>query len=178
MPLLSAALVVVNAVLYPPFYLISSVLLLLWTLISPLISLGQGVLSLIFLPFRILAKFEVAAFIFIAVAIVTGAVLGLTLHYTSTLTVEWLHQFMQSIALSRRKDDPGEAVTKPKLEGQLQHYPQGAFEDDSPLSDPTSSGDRFAGWNSKKDTKSLSGTPFMSTTILEEDEYSEDSAGH
>lgn len=193
MPLLSTALVVVNAVLYPPFYLLSTVLLLLWTLVSPLISLGQGVLSLILLPFRILAKFEVietlfrkrlglmcnwqAAFIFIAAAIVTGAMLGLTLHYTSTLTVEWLHQFMHSIALSRYKDDSEEAVIKPKLEDQPQHYPQGAFEDDS-LSDLTSSGDPFADWNSKKDMKSLSGTQFMSTTILEEDEYSDDSAGH
>lgn len=121
-------------------------------------------------------RFRQAAFLFIAVALLTGAVLGLTLHYTCTLTAEWLHQSLLSIALPRRKRDQEEVVTKLELEPQ--YCPQGAFEGEAALSGPTSRSDSFVEWDRRKDMNSLRGTQFTPGTILEEEEYSEDSTGY
>lgn len=121
-------------------------------------------------------RFWQAAFLFIAVALLTGAVLGLTLHYTCTLTVEWLHQSLLSSALRRRKRDQEEVVTKLELEGR--YYPQGAFEGEAALSGSTSRGDSSVEWDSRKDMNSLRGTQFTPATILEEEEYSGDSTGY
>ena len=111
-------------------------------------------------------------------AVLTGAVLGLTLHYTSTLTVECLHQLLLPSALSPHKRDSEDVVTKPKLEDQLQYYPYGVFEGEAALGGPIPTHDSFAEWNSRKDMMSLGGTQLSSMTILEEDEYSEDSTGY
>lgn len=107
-------------------------------------------------------------------AAATGAVLGLTLHYTSTLTVEWLHQFILSSTVFRRSGDSEEVVTFTKPEDETQLYPQ-VLEGEH-LS-PSWPGATFADWSSRKGMTSLGNTQLLSSTILEEDD-SEDSGGY
>lgn len=119
-----------------------------------------------------------ALFIFFAVALLTGAFLGLILHYTCTLLVEWLPQSIWPTALSSHKDNLGDEATKLKLKSQVHDSSRGTLEDKSSYNDSDSLKGSFAGWNNIKDMNLFGGRQFLSNTILEEEEYSEDSGGY
>lgn len=114
-----------------------------------------------------------ALFIFFAVALLTGAVLGLILHYTCTFVVEKLHQSVKPPTLHRNYDDSEDEVVKFVPKGEEQGYSPATFGDFSSLRDSP------AGWSRMKDMSLFGDGQLLSTTtILEEDEYSDGSGGY
>lgn len=119
-----------------------------------------------------------ALFTFFAVALLTGAVLGLILHGTCTLLVEWLPQLIWPTALSSHKDNSGDEVIKRKPKNQVHDYSQETLEEEPSYGDSNLPSGSFAGWNNIKDMRLFSDGHLLSNTILEEDEYSDISGGY
>lgn len=86
--------------------------------------------------------------------------------------MEWLHQSVKSPVLSRDYDESEEEVVKFNPKREEQDYAPATF------NDPSSSWDSPAGWNRMTVMNPYGDGQLLSTTILEEDEYSDDSVGY
>ncbi|OJJ38464.1 hypothetical protein ASPWEDRAFT_24393 [Aspergillus wentii DTO 134E9] len=163
---LPAAAALLYIILSPFIYVISWGFDLLHLLITPFVKLGLVIFHTTLFPFKILAKFE-ALFIFLAVALLIGATLGLVLYVICTSLVDFL---LYSLGFS---SGPHQIDHQPRAKGQL-HYSAKELKKEPSLGDDNSFNDYFEGWNGGKEMKPLrDGEPLFSSTILEEDEYSQ-----
>ncbi|ODM20391.1 hypothetical protein SI65_03444 [Aspergillus cristatus] len=158
-------------ILYPLVYALWGILKLLQLLATPFASLGLSVLRLSLWPFKFLARFEVL-FIYLAMAILIGAISGLVLYCTCTFTVDYLPGFVlgSSRSLSLSKEHPKEKGRQPKTE-----LSSRSLSDIPSYKYGTVSSDYYARWGDRK------GTGPLSSTILEEEESdgdSDDTAGY
>ncbi|KAI2818414.1 hypothetical protein CBS63078_1005 [Aspergillus niger] len=95
-----------GAVLYALAYLASWIYGLFSVLASPLWILGHALLYVLLSPLRLLLKFE-AILSYLTVAAIMGVVLGISIHYGSSVTVEAIHRWFSSRKINtapRRRD--------------------------------------------------------------------------
>ncbi|KAB8237775.1 hypothetical protein BDV23DRAFT_167284 [Aspergillus alliaceus] len=130
---------------------------LLQLLATPLVKLGQFALRGALLPFNILLKFE-AFLTFVSAAVLTGIILGLSLYYTTSLTVEVLNQSL-SILRRQPQDHRVHSIKGPKTKALKRRY--------------SLPNDYLTGSSSRPIHKG----GLLSSTILEEEESNPDSNG-
>ncbi|GFN12188.1 hypothetical protein ABZX51_007776 [Aspergillus tubingensis] len=106
-----------GAVLYALAYLASWVYGLFSVLASPMWILAHAILYVLLSPLRLLIKFE-AILSYFTVAALMGVILGISIHYASSVTVEAVHQWFGSLkydpARPRRNSFHGRLLDKVK----------------------------------------------------------------
>ncbi|BCS02330.1 uncharacterized protein AKAW2_60594A [Aspergillus luchuensis] len=105
-----------GAVLYALAYLASWCYGLFSVLASPMWILAHAILYVLLSPLRLLIKFE-AILSYFTVAALMGVILGISIHYASSVTVEAIHQWFGSLndpARPRRNSFHGRLLDKVK----------------------------------------------------------------
>ncbi|RAH63459.1 hypothetical protein BO85DRAFT_444741 [Aspergillus piperis CBS 112811] len=105
-----------GAVLYALAYLASWFYGLFSVLASPMWILAHAILYVLLSPLRLLIKFE-AILSYFTVAALMGVILGISIHYASSVTVEAIHQWSGSLndpARPRRNSFHGRLLDKVK----------------------------------------------------------------
>ncbi|KAL2828249.1 hypothetical protein BDW59DRAFT_143423 [Aspergillus cavernicola] len=154
--LVSALLTLSSLILtYPIYYAAFCAYFLLNLLLSPFVYLGLWVFWLVSLPFRILISFK-ALVIYLGVASLTGAGLGLLLYFLTTSTLDLLlNRFTRFSAAPRRKTwSEHRAIEGAKY---------------TPPSDSDLSNNIWADWGWGLDASPLMKRGLLSETILEEE---------
>ncbi|PWY82986.1 hypothetical protein BO70DRAFT_429044 [Aspergillus heteromorphus CBS 117.55] len=144
--------------------------------VFPLVRLGGWVLHVVLLPLRLLAKFE-AILSFLAVAVLTGIVLGVVQYYVTRITVNTLHRWAGYIwnTVFRRRREPAQ-----KSAGSSS--PNDNDSRSSNESDYANGGDgcdeSFSAWDMghKPWLPKDKDVGLLSSTILEEEEFSQESS--
>ncbi|OJJ43763.1 hypothetical protein ASPZODRAFT_169064 [Penicilliopsis zonata CBS 506.65] len=141
----------------------------------PFVRFGRGVLHLALLPLAFLVKFE-AILTFVTVALLTGIVAGLVLHYLNVSVVKVLNISPGDHSLLPRK----RASRSRKIKASSKNYATHQSGDIWPPSARTMTGslptadDYLKEWSHQTDPRSYSKNKgLLASTILEEDEYSE-----
>ncbi|PKX95854.1 uncharacterized protein P174DRAFT_503127 [Aspergillus novofumigatus IBT 16806] len=162
----SAVATLLYSIIYPLTFLAYCVYGLLNLLVTPLWKLGLGVLNLALLPLRILAKFE-AVLLFFATALIIGLILGTVVHLTSAFVIETLNE---SLGFSENPPSREDSKTRSRRSADVVRKLPFAGR-------PRSSRDILVEWPDTREVKPLGDTGgLLSSSILEEEEFSHDSA--
>ncbi|GFF40271.1 hypothetical protein IFM46972_06164 [Aspergillus udagawae] len=154
------------SIIYPLTFLAYCVYGLLNLLVAPLLKLGLGVLKLVLLPLRIITKFE-AVLLFFATALIIGLILGTVVHLTSAFVIETLNE-----SLGFSENPPSRVNSKTRLRRSADVGRKLPF-----AGGPRSSRDILVELSDARKAKALGDTGgLLSSSILEEEEFSHDSA--
>ncbi|PLB33567.1 uncharacterized protein BDW47DRAFT_91226 [Aspergillus candidus] len=179
---MTAVATALSCIVYPSVYIITAAYLLLQllvkvlvkvlgtVLVTPLLYLGNSILSLILLPLRILAKFE-SILIYLGVAIVMGIGAGFIVYYSSSTVVNLLGHAMGALwTPSAPPTGPSDSKALPG------HQVRQAGLVNAPLFLPR---DQWRRRDGKKAPRGTRQAGLQASTILEEDssEYSDEELG-
>ena len=189
MDYLTASVHLLYYIFYPIVFVLTWVGAILFGLGAPLVHLGSFTLHGCIWPVRFLARFEVSSsqstilvldvdsmtqtlYIFLGVALMLGVATGTTLHYTSSFLTALMNLDGQLQEPPRGRTMAScQAGTSEKLQRKVIVRPSLGFAASPPLVDTTSTEDftKLLEQHRQSGRKSL-----WSTTILEEDETSDD----